>query len=126
MLKAFCGWLVDELGLELGKTLHAGMLRPEAPDLSTAVLERGGEVVHPENKALREKAIQLFTRGPSYFTARDEAFRIFEFVVNQTGVQLDGCWVHSVTGNAPQWVSQDERRRVEFSANILVRYRKED
>lgn len=97
----------------------------DAPDLCTAVLERGGEPVHAENAALREKAIQLFTRGPHYFAARDEAFRIFEKVIDKAGVQITGFWIHSITGGTPQYIGQDDRRRVEFSANLLVRHRKE-
>lgn len=125
MLKAFATWLAGEAGLALGSTLYAGHRPAEAPDACTAIYERGGERAFDETPAIREKAIQLVTRATSYFTARDEAHRIFDLLIGRIGVQLPGFYIYSITGNAPQFLSQGEKGRFEFSTNLLIRAKKE-
>ena len=124
MVKAFCEWLASSssgLGLVIGSTLYAGQRPAAAPDLCTVVLERVPEIVDPERKDARQVTFQLFTRGRGYFTARDEARRIFDQVVNQYGVTgIDGWFVGHISGTGPAWIGQDDKGRDEFSANITL------
>lgn len=125
MIKVFTEWLADQADMDIGDTLFVGTRPHSADDACTVVLERGGETADPEISGIREKAIQLLTRSTSYFAARDAATAIFESIINATGVQLDGWWIHAITGLAPQYIGEDDRARHEFSTNLVIRARKE-
>lgn len=124
MVKEFCAWLAASgsgLGLVIGTTLFAGKRPAEAADLCTVVLERVSEIVDPDRKDARQVPLQILTRGRGYFTARDEARAIFDFVVNQYGVTgIEGWFVSNISGVAPAWIGVDEKGRDEFSANITL------
>jgi hypothetical protein len=129
LLKALTEWLADGAGLALGTGLHAGTRPATAPDLCTVVLERGLERVDPKDERNREKPVQLLTRGPSYFTARDEAQRIADFIntrQNRMGVTvIPGWFIKSIEPGSPQYLGQDDKGRHEFSTNVVVLARKE-
>ena len=123
MLKAFATYLSTVAGLTIGTDLFAGSRPANAPDFCTTLLERGPEIPDDYNKRRREKSIQLLTRGGDYFEARDESNRLFELLVGKqtTGVAISGWVIHTITGIAPQFLSEDQRGRFEFSTNLVVR-----
>lgn len=127
MLKPLATWLAAQAGLTVGTTLFAGTRPATAPHLCTTLLERGVERVSELSPELREKAVQILTRGPvnDYFAGKDEADRVFDLVINQYGLTaVEGWTIHSVLGDAPQYIGQDDKGRHEFSANVVVRARK--
>lgn len=126
MLKPFCDWLEARAGLELGVNLEAGKFRPSSGELCTAVIE-GAARTDDLRKDLRERVIQLLTRGPDLWAARNEAFRLYELVVNQYGLTaLPGWFVHSITGGEPQSIGTDAGGREVYSTNLLVLARKKE
>jgi len=129
MLKAFCEYLVSSggpEGLVIGQTLFAGTRPQSAPHLCTVVMERTGMRVHPELKDQRELHFQVLTRAASYFAARDEAEKIFEWIVNQKGLDWSDWWICNVEGIAPAYIGMDDKSRCEFSSNLVVRARKKE
>ena len=124
MIKEFCNYLESNLDLSMGSTLFVGRIPPESGDLCSVVLERSGERVDPLNEKMRFKAVQILTRGKTYFSARDEAHRIFDEIINIAGVEVSGYTILSITGNAPSDIGQDSKDRFEFTCNVIVSYKK--
>jgi hypothetical protein len=139
MLKHYCLWLETRVsGLTVGVNLFAGHIPQKRPDgteppaLCTCILERTPAYVDPSNGRIREIHFQLYTRGPSYQEARDEAYRVFEACVNATGFELPAensgepdYYLMTTQGNAPASIDQDELNRFAFSANLTLHARKE-
>ncbi len=139
MLKPYCLWLEKRVsGLTVGVNLFAGHIPQTRPDgtpppaLCTCILERTPPYVDPSNARLREFHFQLYTRGPSYQEARDEAYRVFEQCVNATGYELSAevsgepsYYLMTTQGTAPASIGQDDLNRFAFSANLTLHARKE-
>ncbi len=121
MIKPFTTYVATLASLTVGTNLFAGWRPATAPDLCTVILEQVSAQVDPDNKRMREKPVQLLTRGPSYFTARNEAFRVFDLIINITNITITGWLIHSITGGEPQSIGQDKEGRYEFSTNVIVR-----
>lgn len=122
ILKALCRYAADQIPLTLGATLFAGHRPSGAADTCHVILERGPELVDPEDADLRRKRVQILTRGApgDYFDARDAAHAVFDLLINAHDVALDGWRINAVTGEAPQSLGQDGRGRFEFSTNLMV------
>jgi hypothetical protein len=127
LLQPFCEWMEDGLDLAIGETLFAGHRPANAPDLCTVVLERVPGYTNDTKSALREKSLQIVTRGPrrDYFAARDEAHRVYAFLVNRIGLTAVAGWFCHIGGNEPYHMGADDRERHEFSTNVVVRAQKE-
>ena len=129
MIKELAEWMVSSgelIDLVIGETLFAGFL-PETStsSLYTVILERTGAAVDGYLKHARAKPVQLFTRGATYHTARDEAFRVFEWLIVKVGIQLTTFYVYGVQGVEPQYLGKSEKGQYEFSANVVLQVRKE-
>lgn len=120
MIQEFATYLADGLGLEIGATLFAGHVPEEKPDLCSVLLERTPAYSEPGRRNHREWHFQLYTRGPSYFTARAEAHRIFDWAIGQAGIVLPSWFVVSVTGSAPGSIGPDPLGRPSFSGNLSL------
>lgn len=108
--------------------LCVGHRPQEQPDRCVLVGESGGGVTIPDLKDRIDKNVQIITRSKTYFTARDDAWEIFE-------AMHDACcpasvWAYQQSGEEyqapvilansdPQYIGQDERRRFEFSTNFV-------
>lgn len=125
MLKQFSNFIADGLHLTLGDTLHAGHIPPQSPAACSAVLERTPAYAYPYTPETREFHFQIYTRAVTYFAARDEANRIFNFLVEEKrGGQLTNWYMASITGQGPAYIGQDGLGRYEFSSNVSVVARK--
>ena len=121
------------LGMQIGVNVVAGSFGVNSAPKCTAVIARGG-AVNPDLKAIRQTSIQLWTRAMSNDEAITEQTRIFEWLINQGGfsiVQSDdpsNAWlVYSITtGNSPAWVSIDDSGHYLYSANLVIRAKKEN
>ena len=127
MIKEYVTWLAGRTTppLTIGANIFAGPWPETAADLCTAVLEGPA----PQNAYLpkeRQVRLQFLTRGPTYQSARTEAWRIFDAAANATGFPLGNGWrLHGTPQlNGPQWIGFDPRGRFEFSANLTLQVRR--
>lgn len=135
MMKAFCTYLTTDssggLGLIVGQTLYAGSRPQDAPDLCTTVLEPTGEQPNKYLRTHRTVYFQLVTRGGSYFEARDESKRIWEWLISPSRINITltsesgDVWTNChIEGISNGYIGQDDRSRHEFTANIAIRAKK--
>jgi len=120
MIKEFATYLATGLNLTIGETLFAGHIPEGEPDLCTAILERTPAYSEPGLRRHREWHFQLYTRGPSYFVARAEAHRVFDWVNGKAGIILPNWFVVCVTGSAPGAIGPDAAGRHVFSGNVSL------
>lgn len=125
MLKVFAARVATQASLTIGTTLFAGWRPDTAPDRCVTLLERVGTLTDLDKPALRQQQIQILTRDTTYFTCHDLAHSVFQAIIGDTGIQLTDFYIHHVSGSAPAFIGQDAKGRFEFSANLVVRYKKE-
>lgn len=131
MLKELCQYIVESGNLDdlvIGESLFAGSIPQTAPNDCTVIAERVGPVVNDYLKDRRDIRLQILTTGTTYFSARDECTRIFEWLcarANSYGIDLTS-WYINVTTNAigPAYIGQDEKFRYQFSANLTFKVNK--
>lgn len=132
MLKALCEYITESGNLSdlvIGETLYAGALPQDAQHLCTCILERVPETNNPDLRGQRRAHFQIFTRGAGYFESRDEARRIFEWLIaknNAIGIDLATVNIHYINGTAPAYIGQDEKFRYCFSANVTICYERKE
>jgi hypothetical protein len=132
MLKSLCEYITASGNLSdlvIGDTLHAGHIPDSAEHLCSCILERIGEKHNLYLLDQRRAPFQIFTRGASYFTARDEAQRIFEWLIakeNSTEIDIGDFVIHSIFGIAPAYIGQDEKFRYCFSANVTIVHKRKE
>lgn len=120
MIQEFATHLASGTGLTIGEALFAGQIPTGKPDLCTVILERVPAFSEPGFRRHREWHFQLYTRGPSYFTARAEAHRVFDWIVGQAGIVLPNWFIRSVSGSAPGFIGPDPLGRASFSGNLSL------
>lgn len=126
MLKAIGDYLVANLGgLTLGTTLQVGFRPSTAPDACSTLQERSGAILDEDISKYWQKPVQVLTRAPGYSAAEAECQRIFQFLRDLRQVSMSGFHVYTVTGISPQYLGQDDQGRHEFSANLILRLRKD-
>ena len=128
LLQSICTYMVSsgELSdLAIGDTLCYGTIPQNGPDLCSVVMENVGMEVDADLRTARQVRLQILTRGPSYYEARTEALRIFDWLVELQGVQLSGWWLYHVVGTGPANIGKDGLGREEFSSNSTLFLRKE-
>lgn len=119
----------------IGTNLFEGHRLQDAIDRCTCILETGGSGLHFDLTDRVDKMIQVLSRSKTYFTARADAWEVFNAL--HTGAY--GSAGHTLTAVAPaiqdyevmtieaisdpQYVGQDEKRRYEFSTNFMFRIR---
>jgi hypothetical protein len=120
MIKEFATYLATGLELTVGQSLFAGHVPEGEPDLCTVILERTPAYSEPGLRRHREWHFQLYTRGASYFAARTEAHRVFDWALGKRGVLLPSWFIVSITGSAPGFIGPDASGRASFSANLSL------
>lgn len=132
MIQKFCEWIVASGNLDdlvIGTSLFAGTVPADIEETSTlytCVLERTGPRAEEYLPNAREVVFQLFTRGNTYFTARTEAYRLFEWLIaKRAGISLTGWFIYAIVGNAPGYIGVSENGKHDFSTNMILRVRKE-
>lgn len=111
--------------LTLGDNLHVGWRTEYAPDKCTTMQERVSALIDDSLPQQRQRAIQILTRAKGYHEAREECLRIVEFIRSLSGVSLSGWRIYTVSGVEPQYLGSDKNGRHEFSANLVLRTRKD-
>lgn len=120
MIQEFTTYMATGLELTVGETLFAGHIPENEPDLCTVILERTPAYSEPGLRNHREWHFQLYTRGASYFAARNEAHRVFDWVIGQAGIVLTSWFIVSVSGSAPGYIGPDPLGRHSFSGNLSL------
>lgn len=128
MIKEIAQYIEDNTDFVIGTTLQVGHRIPKAPDECVAVLENTGgkpEFSIPDSV---EKAIQILTRAKTYFTARSNAYIVYDLFHGKSGITLpvvaggEEYLVNVIEAmNVPQSIGQDEKGLWEFSTNFILR-----
>lgn len=127
MLKALADYIAANLsGLTKGGNLQVGFREQSAPDECTALQQRVGGLVDDDNSKYWQQPLQVLTRAKSHHSAHDECLRVFNFIRSIRQVSMSGFHVYTVSGISPQYLGSDEKGRHEFSANLILRIRKDD
>lgn len=117
------------LALTMGTNLFVEERPLDAPDNCTVLLARTGADVDDYLNAHRQGRLQVLTRNVYRGAARTEAERIVEWLLAVRGYSVTDNGVtytiSSITGGLPGYIGPDAERRHEFSANLVVRFRKE-
>jgi len=106
--------------LEIGSTLFAGRIPELSTELCTAMLVTGCEADAYVPKH-RVQKVQVTSRGPSYFTAHAEAWRIYEGLIGRRGYSSHGWDIVSIEGGEPVSTGRDAGGRFLFTAHLTVR-----
>lgn len=133
MIKEFTKYIANAgLGFTIDTNLFAGFRPAEAPARCVAVLEPTGGAVDSYLPDTGEKVVEVLSRAESYWAARDDIYKVFDFLKSKAQVTLPVVIVGTTyvaqfieAINFPQSLQQDEEGRWEFSANFTVRIRKE-
>jgi hypothetical protein len=116
----------------VGDRIQVGHRLPTSPVRCSVILETAGGAVYGDVPDMVDKAFQILSRGETYFTARDDAWVIFEALHGTAGWNLPVVdsgitwWVASIDAYSdPAYIGQDEKGYFEFSANYIVRLRRD-
>ena len=131
MIREIAQYISDELNWAIGpnKLLIVGHRSTAAPDSCVVLLERVGSMQDPMVPNRLDFRLQVLSCSPSYHTARDMAYQVYELLFgrNRSGFELvpvgDGpaYWVNVVVGNAPAWIGTGPRDLHQFSCNLTLR-----
>lgn len=129
MIKEFTKYIKNGVsGMTIDTNLFAGFRPADCQDRCIAVLENTGGAVNSYFPDTGEKIIQVLTRAQSFWDARDDAYKVFNFLKSKSQVELPvvispaaytAMFIEAV--NFPQSLQQDEKGRWEFSTNYVVR-----
>jgi len=136
MLKEIAKFIEDKTAsLTIGTNLFEGHRLQDAPDRCTCILETGGGGLDFDLTDRVDKMIQVLSRGKTYFTARTDAWEVFDALhtgaYGMSGHTLahvlpalqdyEAMTIEAISD--PQYIGQDEKRRYEFSTNYLFKIR---
>lgn len=110
----------------------------DAPDRCSVVLETGGGATFFGLQDRIDKQIQILTRALTYFTARGDAWIIYDALITNfsygsanwdlpiiiAGKKYTAMVIEATTD--PTYIGQDEKLRFEFSTNFLFRIKNTD
>lgn len=121
---------VSELTLETN--LFGGFRPDNSPDRCIAVLENAGGSVNSYFPDAGDKLIQILSRAPSFWDARDDIYLVFDLLKSKSQIILpvvDGGATYNAqfieAQDFPQSLQQDERGNWEFSSNFVFRMKEE-
>lgn len=133
MIKEFAKYIEQEVeSLTVDTNLFAGFRPAEAPERCVAVLEPTGGSPDSYLPDAGEKMVQVLSRAPSYWHAREDIYEVFNALISKINVELPeveegvtykALFIEAV--NFPQSLAQDDNALWEFSANFIVRIRKQ-
>jgi len=116
----------------VGGNLQVGHRLPDSPIRCSVILETAGSALWGELPESIDKAFQILSRGETYFTARDDAWAIFEALHGTAGWNLPliysgETWLATAIDaiSDPTYIGQDEKGYFEFSTNYIVRLQKD-
>lgn len=134
MIKEVSTWLATRVaGLTLGGNLQVGWRAQDAPVRCHTLVETGGMPDwYLASKGKGEYALQVVSRGPSYQTAREDAWAVFGAITGTAGWAVaplvsggQAYVIDTIEALAfPQSLGPDDKGAWEFSANYILRMRK--
>lgn len=128
MIKEIAKYIEDEaIGFTVGTNLFVGYIPPEITADCVGLIESGGrpEFYLPD---FTEKAVQVLSRAKDYFTARDNAYKIYNLLHGMAGVVLpvvtageEYCADIIEAVSEPQSLGQDEKGLFNISTNFVFK-----
>jgi len=129
MIKEIAKFIESKTSFVIGTNLFVGHRTQNAPDQCQVVLESGGASLYFDLPDRADKMIQVISRAETYFTARADAWTIFNVLHGTAGWTLSAVapavqdyeaqTIEAVAD--PQYIGQDEKLRYEFSTNYIWR-----
>jgi len=130
MIKEIAQYIENETGFTIGTDLFVGHRLSTSPDECIVVLENAGGKPDFDLPDKVEKAIQIISRAATYFTARENAYTVYDLLHGKSGITLpivvgsDEFVAMVIEGmNVPQTIGQDDKSLWEFSTNFIFRMR---
>lgn len=127
MLKQITQYIKNQTtGFTIGTNLFAGFAPPTAQDDVVVIKETGGDTDF-ELKDKLEKTIQVLSRASDYWTARENAMKVFVCLHGIAGITLpvideEAYYLNAAEAiNAPQSLDQDEKGLFNISTNYILR-----
>jgi hypothetical protein len=129
MIKEIATLIETETGFMKGSTLQVGHRLPTAPDRCILVAEPGGGDSNFYCPDMMDLSIQVISRGKTYMEAREDAWIVFRALHGTCGWNMpreEGSGSDYLVNDieamtTPQYISQDENGRYEFSVNFIFR-----
>ena len=107
--------------LVVGTNLFAVWRPEEKADRSILIQERSPGRAYEDGSKLIEKPFQISARSLDAFEARDDAFRIFDLLINKAGIDIGGGWtLQAITGGEPFYMGMDSRDRHTYTLNLVM------
>lgn len=129
MLKELVQYIVNQdSDFTIGTNLFAGFVPVTIEDDYVVVRETGGALDFDLTDRM-EKAIQVLSKSSNYWTARENAVKVFACLHGIAGVTLPivetaEYYIDTAEATvAPQNLGQDEKGLFEISTNYMVRIR---
>ena len=126
MLKELAQYIEDETALVIGTDLFAGYIPEGSQEDCIVLIESGGD----PNTSLSDAGaatIQILSRAKDYWTARDNAYLIYNFLHCAAGITLPVVtvgkeyYINTISAIAfPQSVGQDDRGLFNVSTNFIL------
>lgn len=134
MIKEISSFIATKAGLTIGTDLYCGHRPQDAADNCDVVLETAGGSIYPDLPDRVDKAVQIISRGTTYFTARTRAWAIYDAIYRNHTKGSSGWTLPNVTGDEyvamviepssdPVYIGQDDKGRYEFSINFQFKIR---
>lgn len=129
MLKEIVTYIKNNTtGFTVGTNLFAGFVPATILDNYVVVRETGGAPNFYLTDKM-EKAIQVLSKSTNYWTARDNAVKVYNCLHGIAGITLPvvetaAYYIDTAQATvAPQELGQDEKGLFEISTNYIVRIR---
>ena len=129
MIKEIAKFIESKTSFMIGTDLFVGHRNQDSPDQCQVILESGGGKPFFDIPDRIDKTIQIISRAKTYFTARDDAWEIFDALHGTAGWSISAVAPATQDYEAqvieaiadPQYIGQDEKLRYEFSTNFIVK-----
>ena len=126
MIKEFCEYIEDNTSFTIGTDLFAASLDSDTPDDCILIEEDAPGLVDDLLSDFRQVPLTVYSRNLKRFTARDNAYTLFNLLVGAAQIDLPevasgGVYSCNVSCSTPAYIGLDEtKRRYVYSMPIVV------
>jgi hypothetical protein len=126
MLKEIATYIDNGTSLAIGSTLYAGFTESDAPLTCVIVEEVDPAIADYLNTDKVQKPIRVLSRGTSYWTARANAYLVFDLLHGKMQVTLPTItsgviYCVNITGTKPYYTGKDANGSHVFVSNFMLK-----
>jgi hypothetical protein len=128
VIKELAQFIENGTAFVIGTNLLVGHRDQDAVDRCTVLLDNIGSKLYFDLDDRKDWTVQIISRANTYFTARDDAYLIYDFLhrrcahdfpIVEVGTSYVAQTIEAIT--TPQFMGYDDKGRYEFVANYLIR-----